>query len=243
LSGTYAVNVEHKREGMKLPSLETASFWSNIAVVVLTLLAACAGVLALYFGTKLGAAKDAEVSVAIASANARSAEANRKSAEASEGTAKAEVDAARANERAGVLEVQAANQRIRAAHAETELLELKYRLAPRRITREQHGVYVEMLKPYGGSKVEMTQIGDIEAKAFAADILSVLTDSGWDVQVNFIAISAPPRYGVTGKVDARTNAGKALFEFLSALPDSAVVAAPPQIGGLASVFIGLKTPR
>jgi len=48
------------RKGMTLDWLETASLWSNIAVVVLGVLAAIAGGFALFFGLKLGAIKDAD---------------------------------------------------------------------------------------------------------------------------------------------------------------------------------------
>lgn len=47
------------QNGMDVAFLETASFWSNIAVVAFGVMAAVAAAFALYFGSRLGAAKDA----------------------------------------------------------------------------------------------------------------------------------------------------------------------------------------
>jgi hypothetical protein len=69
--------------GMDLRAMEGASFWSNIAVVVFGILAAIAAAFALYFGSRLGAMKDAELlrfqvkaQADIANADARAARAN-----------------------------------------------------------------------------------------------------------------------------------------------------------------------
>jgi hypothetical protein len=51
--------MNHK--GVNLPFLETASFWTNVAVIVLTILTALALALGLFFSRRLTVAKDAEL--------------------------------------------------------------------------------------------------------------------------------------------------------------------------------------
>ncbi len=175
--------------GMTLQFLESASFWANVAVVVFTVLAAIAGVFALYFASRLSVAKDADLdrfktesAKVIASADARAAEANKKAAEAGEGTAKALSGAAEANERASRLELESLHQRERAAKAEKELLELQERIRHRSITAEQRGRLIAVLRDLPKGQVSVTCVlGDGEGLAFANQVVDVLKSAGWPV--------------------------------------------------------------
>lgn len=169
------------------------------------------------------------------------ADANKRAAEAGEGTAKALAEAAATNERANKLEIEAARQRERAAKAEHDLLELQQRLAWRRISPKEHVAFVAALKPFAGSIVEVTKIGDSEAGQFADDIVSVFIEAGWGVQRNFVGIDSPPTYGLRCSINEGSPAGKALAAILRALPTVSVAHAASS-AVVAQVFVGLKPP-
>lgn len=163
----------------KAMTIEDVAFWSFVArcsVVVLSVLSAIAGFLALYFSLKSDALKDAalrsfqtESSLAIASADARAADANRKAAEASEGTAKA------------LLATE--EQRERAAKAEKDLLEVQQKLRPRTISVDQRTRLVAILSVSPKGPVHITCIlGDGEGLAFAQQINDLLRSVGWTVE-------------------------------------------------------------
>jgi hypothetical protein len=170
---------QHNR--MSLPFLESASFWSNVAVVAFTVFAAVAGGLALYFSSSLATVKDAELSrfqteakVAIASADARAAEANANAAAATAASSTA-------LERAAALELEAEQQRERAARAERDLLELQQRVEPRRLTATQRTNLIDLLTktPHKGHVPVRSPIGDGEANNFASELYEVLKAAGW----------------------------------------------------------------
>jgi hypothetical protein len=194
--------------GMTLPSLETASFWANVAVVALTALAAIAGVIALYFATRLGAAKDEALTRFQTESAVKVAQANEGAAKANETAAAANERAGRADERASRLEVEAAQQRARAAEAERALLELQQRLAPRRIDSALQKKLVAALRPYHGSVVVLTQLGDAEAAQFANDLIKVFQEAGWQLQLNRIGVASPPPYGLVCSIDVRRLRGR-----------------------------------
>src|SRR5438309_1639609 len=119
--------------------LEFWSFWTQVAFVVLSFLAASVAVLSLIFGVKLGHVKDdalahfqAESSAAIEAAKAQAAKAN-------EGSEKAKADAAQANERAALAQE-------RALKFELELAKVNRRIDPREITADQRDRLIEALK-------------------------------------------------------------------------------------------------
>src|SRR5262245_28534992 len=99
---------------MDLPFLETAWFWSNIAVVTFGVLAAIAGGAVWYFSSRLDALKDSdfarfklESTKEIAAANSSAAEANERAKQYESGiatanarAAEAQMEASKANERA-----------------------------------------------------------------------------------------------------------------------------------------------
>jgi chromosome segregation ATPase len=137
---------------MTLSSLESASFWANVALVLFSLLAATSAMFALYFSTKVGAAKDAELnrfkqqsSAAIANAEARGAEANEKAAEASAGLARSNeeiarltLESAKTTERTAVLSLEVEKESRKRAEAERALLELQQRVKPRSLTTSEY---------------------------------------------------------------------------------------------------------
>ncbi len=168
--------------------MESASSWSNVAVVVFTLAAAVAGVVALHFASRLNTEKDAaferfkvESAAQIAAADARAADANRQAAEAGRGTAEALAQAAAANERAGALEVESARQRERAANAERTLLELQQRVQDRAISPAERTALISALRNTTGQIRVSCVGGNPEPCAFARQLVEILRESGWNV--------------------------------------------------------------
>lgn len=153
---------------------ETASFWANVAVVTFTVLAAFAGVFALYLSGKATAEKDAaldrfkaESAATISSADARAAEAF--------------AQAATANERTKALELATEEQRERAAKAEKELLALQLFIRePRRLNLEE-AKKILANNPKGHASILFA--ADEEAKTFASELSKTLSDAGWTVDI------------------------------------------------------------
>jgi hypothetical protein len=233
------------QKGMDASFLETASFWSNIAVVALTVLAAIAGALALYFSSRLSALKDADLAkfqaeskAAISVADARGAEANAKAADAAKGTAEALLAAAGANERAGKIEVEAASQRERAAKAERELLALQQRLAWRELTPEQERRFVTELSRFAGTRVAIMTLGEAEASKFGEQIKSVLTAARWSLAVSVAGLVSPPPYGV---ICTHTAGDAAAASFVGLLKSANVIVSERIANGF-QILIGLKPP-
>jgi hypothetical protein len=83
----------------------------------------------------------------------------------------AKAKAANAEERAG-----SANER--AAKLERENLEIREKVAGRRISKEQHDEIVKLLSP-APATFDLEAMQESEAGLFASDILKTLTDAGW----------------------------------------------------------------
>jgi hypothetical protein len=144
---------------------------------------------------------------------------------------------------AAILQSEAANARTRQAEAETEVLNLQKRLSWRRITQEQHDRFVPLLKPYAGSFVKISGMGngDLESETFARDIEKLLQDAHWNVNLDFSNITLPALVGLDCRIDERSAAGKTLAEVLNDLP-TAVIFPTPFTGAVAFIKVGLKPP-
>jgi hypothetical protein len=173
---------------MDLEFLSKASSWANAAVLIFTVLAAIAGVVAWHFSSQYRDAKDAaferfklQSSVSIAESAARTAEANERASEAGEEAAKAVAEAASANDRAKTLEFERGKQRERAAQAEKQLFELQERTKPRQISEEQRTRLMTLLSaasPKGLVGLGCVR-GDAEGGTLAEQIDEVLKAAGW----------------------------------------------------------------
>lgn len=223
---------ETNQNGMNLLWLDSAAFWANVAVVVFGALAAIAAVFALYFSLRRDAAKDADLArfqqaskVSIANADARAAEANGKAAAAEEGTARSLAESAAANTRTKLLEVEAASQRERAARAEKDLLELRQRLAGRRLSVEQKNKLTSLLKPFSGTSLSIHWVGsggqeavelvnEIQTAIIAAGIIVPNRNILIDVYMRGIAI----KFGANRKVEAEVIASFLIEVGLSPKP-------------------------
>jgi hypothetical protein len=159
----------------------------------------------------------------------------------SERIAATERGTAEANRKAAELDVEAAQQRARAAQAEHDLLALQQRLAPRRISPGAHATFVAALAPYHGSTVVITRLGDLEAGRFADDIISVLTEAGWTVQTVGVGAIIPPEYGLRCSINEQSPAGTALAAVLGKLP-TARIESSPGLPVVARMVVGLKPP-
>ena len=192
---------------MTLSFVEKAKLWLDISTLVFIGLSAVAGMLALYFGTKLEEYRGRErdrLKTDIASSNARIAEANEKAEKAKEGTAKALLDAAAANERSKDFDLKLEKQRELTAKAEeratnaelrsdsamgmssraekgTKALQEKEK--PRHLTIEQSQKLLGALKLHQiGMPIEVSYwSGNGESKNFAEQIGEVLIKAGYNV--------------------------------------------------------------
>ena len=118
--------------------------------------------------------------------------------------------------------IELAHQQERAANAERALLELQTRLAHRRISQSDHDRFVASLQPYKGSVVDLTEITDLEAAQFAKDIIAVLRDAGWKVNVGTMSLGAP-RYKVECFLTGASEQGEALAAVLRNLPTVRII--------------------
>jgi hypothetical protein len=160
---------------MSLSSLETASFWFNVAVVVFTVAAAVAGIFALYFSLKLGALKDqdfdkfkSESATQLSLANARSAEANKISESL-------RLEVSRANERTAMAQRSAADARL-----ETE--RLRQKIAWRRLSSEQRAILISSLRGHPDIEIWVGSVkNDPECNLYWQEIVAALKAAGLKV--------------------------------------------------------------
>jgi hypothetical protein len=177
-----------------------------------------------------------------ADAKARIGEATQKASEADERTKTLEASNLLMRSQVAGLETKAAEQQTRAAKAELALLELQQRLEHRRISATDHKKMVAALLPFQGSVVNLTKLGDGEAAQFADDLLSVFKEAGWSVQLTYVGLVSPPKYGLSCMVNESSKEGVALSAALGKLPTADVRSAnlpPPTV---ADIFVGLKPP-
>ncbi len=135
-----------------------------------------------------------------------------------------------------------AQQEARAAEAEQSLLELQQRLAHRRISKAAQDKIAASLRPFRGSNVQLTKLGDAEAAQFADDLLAILGNAGWDVRLRVIGMFSPPRYGLDCLVDESTPAGQALAVTMRGIPTADVKSVTLPKPEVAVIFVGLKPP-
>jgi hypothetical protein len=183
---------------------------------------------------------------------------NKSAADAIKDAANAGKAAGEANEAAGIANEKAGESNKRAAKLEKEAAALKEsaegerlarvkieeRLAWRRITSQQHDRFVSGLKPYAGSYVRLTVLGngDLESETFARDIAEVLKGAHWRADLDLTSIKIPAPVGLDCRVDERTDAGKVLFELLKVLPTAVVTKKPLSGGVVALITVGLRPP-
>jgi hypothetical protein len=135
-----------------------------------------------------------------------------------------------------------AKQEARAAEAEKSLLELQQRLAHRRIGKTEQDKIAAALKPFRGSTVQVTKLGDAEAAQFADDLLAIFNNAGWEVKLRAIGTFSPPKYGLDCLVDESTLAGQALGAALRKIPGAEVRSVTLPAPNTAVIFVGLKPP-
>lgn len=140
-----------------------------------------------------------------------------------------------------------ANERAALANERAELerlarIRIEERLAARRIEAEELHSLADCLKPYAGTTVIVTKIGDLEASQFADDLIKMFSEAKWRVQMKYVGTMSPPVYGLQYMVDD-SPAGKAVGRALSGLPTATVRAGEylPSAGH-AAILVGLKPP-
>ena len=81
----------------------------------------------------------------------------------------------------------AAAAKERTANLERENLEMRQKMAGRRISKEQHDEIVKLLSPEPAT-FDINVMQGSEAAFFAADILKTLTDAGWTLHKKYIPL-------------------------------------------------------
>jgi hypothetical protein len=158
--------------------LQNASSWTGNAAILLTALAAIAGIFAWVFSSRLSEIKDAalkkfreESKLSISSADRRAAEANER--------------AALANQRAGILEKVAAEARL-------ELGQISERQHPRTITDDQRTAFIAFMSHGPKGKVSFKCLAsDNEAQAFAEQLKKLVSQVGCEVSDTVLGFIAP----------------------------------------------------
>lgn len=220
--------------------VESLEFWKNlfeIFGVVLLLLTFIAGAGVLGFSRKLNAVQreqlrqfdkrltDAKLELGIQQERAANADSRVAGLEQDVANAKTEM----------------AKQQTRAANAELALLQLQTRLAHRRISPDEQAELAAKLRPYAGSIVAVTKLGESEAAQFADDLVAVFHAAEWQVQLSNVGTVSPPRYGLACLVDESSPAGKALAKILGDLPTANITSVKLN-GAVAVIIVGLKPP-
>jgi hypothetical protein len=146
-------------------SLPWANFWYD-AFNVMLFVGAFAVAVGTYGSIKMGAVKER-----FSDERTTLLETQTEQARAQLGTAQADI--AKANAK-----IAEANARV--AEAEKQNLDLRAKIASRRITGEQHKILVDELSKSPGL-FDIAVMGDPESSLFASDILKTLADAGWTV--------------------------------------------------------------
>ena len=147
------------------PSLPVANHiadWANIAFIGSLVVGVASTILIVW----MAGVKEAYWESARQASEERIAELTTKGDEARADIAKANVHIAEAN--------------ARVAEAEKQNLDLRAKIASRRITAEQHKLLVEELAK-SPSLFDIALMGDPESVLFASDILKTFADAGWTV--------------------------------------------------------------
>ena len=143
---------------MTLDFLETVSFWANVAVVLLTLLAATAGLAAWYFSSRLDAMKD-------------------------ESFARFQLEST-----AKIEQSQTEQEKLRQENLQLSLrleeerasrLKIEQKLAPRILSDEQQDRIIKKLTPFSGTEFTLNVFNDPEAINFSLSTLRIFRSAGW----------------------------------------------------------------
>jgi hypothetical protein len=177
--------------------LETITFWSKVAAVTFAVLAALGTGFAVYFSSRMVAAKDADLERVRAESTVAIAAAEAKAARALQEAADAQAAVAAANERAARLEFEAT--RDRAAPPQPELtVAVPTTTAPGRLTHDHRDAMVSVLKRARSPRVlELGWAAQNEPYLLARELRGVLQDGGWMVRAVGGVLSASPPTGVS----------------------------------------------
>jgi hypothetical protein len=155
-----------------------------------------------------------------------------------------------ANERAARAEEGAADANRLAEQERLARIKIEERMAWRRVSPKQHQTFVEALRPYKGSIVELEKFGDLEASVFADDILRVLSDSGWNVRLSvtgqratlYIGPGLNPMYGLRIEVNDALPAGRALASVFKELNAVSITRMSSTGQVVAHIQVGIRPP-
>jgi len=129
--------------------------------------------------------------------------------------------AAKAEENLGEAKRQAAEANRIAEQERLERIKIEERLASRRISKSKKEEIVKLLTPFAGARITLQKIGDDEATEFANDLISVLKESHWTVDLSIMGMISPPKYGLQCTVD-KSPAGQAFAKAIRGLPTATV---------------------
>jgi hypothetical protein len=145
---------------------------------------------------------------------------------------------AQANEHAKQLEKQTTELR-------NQNLKIQERLEWRVILPSEQAKIIENLKSYKGHAVQIIQVDDTEASAYANNFLDVFIRAGWSFQQNFYSVAyatATGNYGVICRVAVHPDA--AVLAVIDALRKAHVSLRTEQVSGQDSfieIFVGPRS--
>ena len=155
----------------------------------------------------------------------------------SEHRAEAQLSVARKELEAASLKV--AELEARAARAERDVVELKQRTEPRRLSEKQRALIVSTLKKAPPGTITVTTVSDQEALGFAGDLVSVLRAAGWTVQPIMHGQILPTPYGLTLFTGGTQDVSRSSRVLLDAMK-SAGLDISIGVGRAPGIEVGLK---
>ncbi len=194
--------------------MEKTKLWLDLAIVIFGLLAAFSGILGFIMAKKIQAKNEIEKE----GFKAQIAESTANAATAKLDAANASLETAATNERTRILEQETLIQRERAAVAEKELLTLKNKLAPRRISDHLERKIILALKKIPKKRVQLTcKLSNEESFIYATQFREIFEEAGWHIINGAIGQSTVADKGVhilTGTIynDDLINEVKNVFQ-------------------------------
>jgi hypothetical protein len=183
------------QDAMDIAWLETAAYWSKVVAVTFAVLAALGTGFAVYFSSRMVAAKDADLERVRAESMLEIAASEAKATRAIQDAAAAQAAADAANERAARLEAAATRERTAPARAELGVAVAPTAGVASRLTDDQREAMMSVLKRARAPRtVVLSWAAHTEPYALAREVRRILQDAGWVVRSTGGVLSAttPP---------------------------------------------------
>jgi hypothetical protein len=221
--------------------------WANLGLIVSLI----AGVISTVLLVWMGNVKETYLKIQLATTGERAAHAEtgniqlRKDLETETGkVATLQKNASDAKASQQRVEIELSKQQERAANAEKELLELRERTNPRRLTVEGQKTLAAKLRAFAGQKINVvTYGGDEEIVGIAKDIMAVLSSPD-GAQWSITRISGVAPIGIVGGIliQVEPKASNSVWEvatvLASALRTEGLAVVGPEVASHGHTYIG-----